>query len=205
MSTVREHDDGDSTLEPGWPNQRAFPAEGAPAAPAPKRRRRGLRILGVGLLIIAFGALAAGALYFSDASDTNRRAAERWRERARAAQKLLDARTDQLDRRTAALNRTVEALERSERDVQRLEERQRALADEKAQVEDQRGELVVQASLLTQLAQEQRACSDGLAELLNDMANEDYAAIELYIADVADDCATARAGFEAFQARYGVN
>lgn len=159
------------------------------------------RRLAAGALLLAIAAPAGGVVYFSEASRSNERAAARWRDTARKAQKLLAARTHQLNQRSAALNRTAEALERSERDVRRLEQRQRALAEEKAFVEDERGRLVVQTSQLTQLAEQQRACSDGLAQLVSDLAAGDYEAVDLYISTVADDCETARESFAAFRAQ----
>jgi hypothetical protein len=118
-----------------------------------------------------FASLAAGALYFSSTSRSNRSAALRWRTHALQSDRLVTTRTHQLNVRSAALNRTAAELDRSQADVRKLEARQRALANEKAQVEDQRGQMIVQASQLTTLATEQKTCSDELGQLLSDFAN----------------------------------
>lgn len=200
---MREHEDMHDSFEESSHRERRDTEQARATGPAAGRRRRlWLRWLAVGTLVAVIAALAGGVLYFSDASDSNHRAAVRWRAHAQSAEKLLAARTHQLNRRSAALNRTADALERSERDVKRFERRQRALADEKARVEDQRGQLVVQTSQLAQLADEQRTCSDGLAQLLSDFAAGDYDAVDVYISIVAEDCRTARESFAAFQARY---
>jgi hypothetical protein len=172
-------------------------------APAAGRRGRvWLRRIAVVLVVAAFAALAGGVVYFSDASRSNHRAAVDWRTRAITSDKLLSARTHQLNERSTALNRTADSLARSERDVETLEDRQRALATEKALVEDQRGALVVQTSQLAELADDQRACSDGLAQLLNDFAAGDYDAVEVFAPIVGEDCRSAREHFAAFQATY---
>jgi hypothetical protein len=155
------------------------------------------------MLLGVFAALAGGVVYFSDASRSNHDAASRWRAHAQASDKLLTARIHQLNERSAALNRTVDTLARSERDVAKLERCQRALADEKARVEDQRGAMIVQTSQLAQLADEQRACSDGLVQLLNEFAAGDYDAVEVDAPIVGDDCQTARENFADFQSTYG--
>jgi hypothetical protein len=153
--------------------------------------------------VVVFASLAAGALYFSSTSRSNRSAALRWRTHALRSDRLVTARTHQLNRRSAALNRTAGELVRSQGDVRRLEARQRALANEKAQVEDQRGEMLVQTSQLTALADEQKTCSDELGQLLSDYANADYGAVDAEVSGVSADCQTARSDFEAFQSQYG--
>ena len=163
-----------------------------------------MAIMRVVLVLVVFAALSGGVVYFADASRSNRDAASRWRAQAQVSDKLLTARIHQLNDRSTALNRTVDSLARSERDVAKLERRQRALADEKAQVEDERGAMVVQTSQLTQLADEQRACSDGLSQLLNEFAAGDYDAVEVDAPIVGEDCRTAREDFADFQARYGI-
>jgi septal ring factor EnvC (AmiA/AmiB activator) len=158
---------------------------------------------GAALICLVVAALAGATLYFALTSRANRQSATSWRHHAQQSDRLLAARTHQLNARSTALNRVTEQLARSEGDVKQLVARQQTLANEKAQVEDQRGAMVVQASQLASLADEQRTCSDGLSRLLSEFAAGDYAAVQADASTVDADCATARTDFAAFQNQYG--
>jgi chromosome segregation ATPase len=157
----------------------------------------------VAVSIVAFVVLAGAAAYLATASRSNHASAARWRERAQQSERLLTARTSQLNTRSKALDRAAGELERSQADVKTLEARQRTLANEKAQVEDQRGGLQLQTSQLAALAGEQRDCSSGLSQLLNEFAAGDYDAVNGNATTVGNACQKAQDDFAAFQSQYG--
>jgi chromosome segregation ATPase len=155
------------------------------------------------VLVLAFVVLAGAAVYFALASHSNHASAARWRDHAQASDRLLTTRTNQLNARSKALNRAAGELAKSQADVKSLEARQRTLANEKAQVEDQRGGLQVATSQLAALAGEQRDCSNGLSQLLNEFAANDYDAVNRDAPGVGSACQKAEDDFAAFQAQYG--
>jgi hypothetical protein len=170
------------------------PPSAPPPGPRPRSRARGggARLTWL-LALVAVSIPVAAAVYFAREADANRRAAVRWQAQASSLNEVLRERTAVLNTRTRALNQTSARLTASEADVKTLERRQRRLADEKAQVEDQKG-------FIATVARDQRACSDGLLDLLVAFAEYDYSWIDATIDGVSDACLAAADGFESIRA-----
>jgi septal ring factor EnvC (AmiA/AmiB activator) len=144
--------------------------------------------LAVAALLFPLGAAA----YYAHEGAANRGAAERWRDRALANDRMLTNATRALNSRSDALNRTSARLVRSEADVDALEKRQRSLANEKARVEDDRAAARKEARLLADIATIQQRCTDGLAELLQAVTREDLAWVRANSDPVFDACESAQ-------------
>jgi septal ring factor EnvC (AmiA/AmiB activator) len=184
----------------------------ATTAGSPWRKR--LLIAGIVLAFLLLAAAGAGAGYLAFTNDER---ADRWQARAAALDQNVEAlndvvleRTEDLNERTEELNamagkvqRAETAITRSEADVRALERRQRRLANEKAQVEDARARLAVEQEALADVASSFVSCKDGLVELLNYFATDDFSGANAAYNRVASDCENAEQTLASYSATYG--
>lgn len=184
------------------------------AAPTGSPWRKRLIVAGIVLAFLLLAVAGAGAGYLAF---TNEERADRWQARAAVLDENVEAlsevvleRTEDLNERTEELNgmaakvqRAETAIARSEADVRALERRQRRLADEKAQVEDARARLAVEREALSDVASSFVSCKDGLVELLNYFAIDDFYAADAAYGRVASDCENAEQTLASYAATYG--
>jgi septal ring factor EnvC (AmiA/AmiB activator) len=187
--------------------------EPAPVRPRDDGSARRLRRALVALAIGAVAALAAVAFVAwsnYDRADRWERRAVRLQHNADELNTLLIDRSDRLNARTRELNamalKVTEAensIVRSEADVSALEQRQRELANEKAQVEDERAAMAEERDAITGVASAYIACKKGLVDLLQYVANDDYASANSYADSVDSDCSDADSSLQSYLAAYG--
>jgi hypothetical protein len=177
-----------------------------------RRKRFAWAAAALAVLLLATGVGVLGYLTWS-----NYERADRWRDRSLTLQRnvrslnellvvrsrSLNARTRELNAMAAKVRRTNNALLRSEQDVTSLARRQRELANEKAQVEDARAELAAESAKLGAVADAFIDCKNGLVEVLEYVAVDDYASLEYVIPEVRDDCQSAEFQLSDYNAVYG--
>lgn len=167
------------------------------------------------LVAVAVVVAAVGALTF--AVKTNRDRAEDWRQRAIAAEEIVEGqrvvigqRSQALNRRTLQVNRLAEklrttrtALRRSEGDVTSLARRQRELANEKARVEDERRQLQAQQAALELVASDFIDCNDGLFDVLGAVLDEDWTWVSIYVRSRLSSCTDASSSLDVYRSQFG--